>query len=217
MHLSLRLILTVLTLGVMAWMGYLTFYREEESKRTLFWVLAVIGLPLAFLEYQAQAAERTLSHAASVVAKRDVGVRCQGLLGNLVDIGQELGTVQFDAEGEPADVTHIKRDACKWARDYANGNRTVTLNHALGVHVISHEAIHLRGWTNEALTECYGMQHDAETAQALGATKDQAKRLAEFYWRMVYPDMPDEYRSADCANGAKWDLHKDSDEWPIGN
>ncbi len=216
MHFSLRLLMTLLGLAVMGWMAYVTWYRQEQDRRTTFFVLAVLVVPMGFLEYRAQANERELGHAASLVAKRDVGVRCQGLLGNLVDIGSELGTVQFDAEGEPANVTHIKRDACKWARDYASGNHRVTLNHAVGVHVIAHEAIHLRGWTNEALTECYGMQHDAVVARALGASQTQAQRLADFYWRMVYPDMPDEYRmsEADCSNGGKYDLHKNSDIWP---
>lgn len=213
MHLSLRLLLSALGLAMLAWLLFL-YWRREDERPVAIGVVALLVLPTAALEYRAQSGERTLSKAASVVAKRDVGVRCQGLLGNLVDIGQELGTVQFDEEGDPADVTHIKRDACNWAKDYAAGNRRVTLNHALGVHVISHEAIHLRGWTDEAITECYGMQHDVQTARALGATADQAQRLAEFYWRMVYPDMPDEYRSSECVDGGKWDLHKDSPVWP---
>ena len=189
------------------------FHDLEQRPKTIA-VAAIALLAVGFLEFRAQAAEGRYGAAVSAVAKRDVSVRCQGVFGHLIDIGQELGTVQFDAEGDPAGKTDIKRDACNWLKQYEKGDKHVNFNSALAVHVLAHEAIHLRGWTDESVAECYGMQHTAQIARALGAPARKAQLLARLYWEQVYPEMPDEYRTPDCADGARLDLHKDSDIWP---
>lgn len=63
----------------------------------------------------------------------------------------------------------------------------------------------MAGTTNESQAECEAMQRDAQTAQLLGATPEQGVALARAYWRQVYPQMNDEYRTSDCAAGAKLD------------
>ncbi len=213
-HLSIRLVLWLVGVATLGWLAYEHFFGDDYRPRTLVALTVVVGA-VGVLEYRAQSAELTLGRAATYVAKRPVGVRCQGLLGHMVDIGQELGSVYFSAEGDPADVTHIKRDACAWAMDYARGNHHVTRDHAVAIEVIAHESIHLRGWTSESLTECYGMQNMVEVATKLGATPTEGQRLADFYYRMLYPLMPDDYRNdAECANEAKWDIHKGDPVWP---
>ncbi len=213
MHLSLRLLLLMLAAGAFGAFLVLQIRRDERHP----FVMAALAFFLVaggMAEYRAQSAEALFGRAASKVAQRDVAVRCQGLLGNMVDISQELGSVWFDADGTPADKTDIKRDACNWAKEYASGKRRITMANAVAVQVIAHEAVHLSGEMNEAITECYGMQHAAEVAQELGATPMQAQQLAEFYWEAVYPDMPDEYRTSDCVNGGPLDLRPDTDVWP---
>lgn len=210
---SLRLLLLILAAGASSWLLVLQIRRDERHP----FVMAVLAFFLVaggIAEYHAQSGEAELGRAASIVAGRHVSVRCQGVLGKMVDVSQELGTVWFDEDGEPADKTDIKRDACDWAKAYASGKRRITMASALGVHVLAHEAVHLSGEMNEAVTECYGMQRSAEIAKALGATDMQAQSLSEFYWEVVYPDMPDDYRTAECVNGGPLDLHPDSDVWP---
>lgn len=213
-HLSVRLLLWLLGVAVLGWIAHEHFWGLDRRTGPLV-ALSALLLVVGTLEYRAQAAERTFGEAVTEVAKRPVSVRCQGMLGHLVDIGQELGSVMFSAEGDPADVTNIKRDACNWAKEYARGDRRVTKEHAMAIEVLAHEAIHLRGWTDEAVTECYGMQNMVEIAVELGATQDQGQRLAEFYSRMLYPLMPDEYRNeADCRDEGRWDIHKGDPVWP---
>lgn len=213
MHLSLRLILVVLGAAVLAWLAYLQ-YRGEERRPVVIGVLAALVAGGGLLEYRAQSAEMRLASAVSVLAHRDVGVRCQGILGNMVDIGPELGTVAFDAEGEPAKITRIKREACGWAKAYAAGSRRITQNNAVAVHVLAHEAMHLRGIPDEAVAECYSMQLAPVLAERLGATRMQAQQLAEFYWEAIYPDMPGDYTTSDCVDGGRLDLNKTSSVWP---
>ena len=213
MHYSVRLLLVILGLVVVGWLVWKHVKHFERRPKTI--AVAVLAvLAVGVLEYRAQAAERRYGKLVSEVAHRHVSVRCQGMFGHLVDIGQELGTVQFDADGDPADKTDIKRDACNWLKEYEKGDKKVRFNSAVAVHVLAHEAIHLRGWTDEAVAECYGMQYTAQVARGLGASPSQAQHLAEFYWRVVYPDMPDPYTTPDCVDGGRLDLHKDSDVWP---
>ena len=212
-HLSVRLLVVVLGAIGVAWLLWKHFHDLEQRPKTIA-VAALAVVAVGFVEYRAQAAEQRYGAAVSAVANRDVDVRCQGMFGHLIDIGQELGTVRFNAEGDPADKTDIKRDACTWLKDYERGDKSVNFNSAVAVHVLAHEAIHLRGWTDETVAECYGMQHTAQVARALGAPARKAQLLARLYWEQVYPDMPDAYRTSDCADGARLDLHKDSDVWP---
>ena len=56
-------------------------------------------------------------------------------------------------------------------------------------HVLSHEAVHLSGVHDEALTECYAVQTDAAVARSLGATDIQARSIAvfEYYANVLEP------------------------------
>lgn len=213
MHYSFRLLVIaalVIGLGKLIW---------EALNGTPFRAAVGAGLVVAigvlgFMEYRAQAAEARLGAVASEIAHRDVAVRCQGLLGSFTDIGSHLGYVQFDARGNPADVTHISRDACGWLKNYAGGDHAVTLENALGVHTLAHEALHLQGTINEAKAECYGLQQMPRTAELLGADPVEAHRLAVFAWDVIYPSLPREYQSPNCGPGLAWDLDASTPAWP---
>jgi hypothetical protein len=49
------------------------------------------------------------------------------------------------------------------------------------------------------------VQRDAQTAELLGATPQQARLLAVAYWTDIFPRMPDDYRSTDCLPGGALD------------
>ena len=86
---------------------------------------------------------------------------------------------------------------------------------AFSVATLSHEAQHLRGILNEAQAECYGLQTITRTAELLGRSRAEGRYLAELYWRDEYPDIRDSaYRSKECRDGGKLDLHPASNVWP---
>ena len=86
------------------------------------------------------------------------------------------------------------------------------------IQTISHESYHVLGWQSEATAECYGMQSIWYTANRLGASVVLAQRLAQFYWKELYPlrrtSSHPEYWSADCRDGGKLDLRPASHGWP---
>ncbi len=81
------------------------------------------------------------------------------------------------------------------------------------MHVLTHEAMHMAGETAEAVAECRAVQRDARTAELLGATSQQARRLAAAYAGSVLPEMPDDYRSPDCIPGGALDERLTTSPW----
>lgn len=168
-------------------------------------LLAVIGLAAAVPGVRRHQEERRLARVASVLAGTPVAVHCQSFTGALSDLGAELGFVKYGADGVPEHATLIKRDQCNDLRHYLGHRESPRRDDVIAVHVLTHESMHMRGETNEAVAECEAVQRDQQTASLLGATEAQARALAVTYWRTVYPFMPDDYRTTDCAPGHQLD------------
>jgi hypothetical protein len=150
--------------------------------------------------------ERRLAGAASALAGVPVAVRCQTFGGAFVDSGPELGYVRWRTDGTPERWTLIKREQCRDLAAYVRaGGRRPSGAQMVAVHVLTHEAMHLAGITDEARAECAAVQRDARTARLLGASAAEAHRLAAWYWRTVYPTMPGGYRSPECRAGGALD------------
>lgn len=178
-------------------------------------LLLIPGLVLGFYEYRFRQDLSQFSEVASQVAGRPVQMECQRLTGALVDVTGELGYVEFDAAGVPADVGRLERDACNDLRSYLRGDKQQpTIEQVIAVAVLSHESQHLAGERDEARTECASIQGLADVARQLGATSQQAAALAERYAVEIYPRMPSAYRSADCVMDGEWDRTPGDGAWP---
>jgi hypothetical protein len=68
--------------------------------------------------------------------------------------------------------------------------------HAVGT--IAHEVEHLRGQTDEGLTECAAIEHLPWWAEVLGASPTLGATMARDYWLYVYSEEPAAYRSGNC-------------------
>ena len=158
--------------------------------------------------------ERALERAASTLVGFPVDVQCQSFGGAFVDAGAELGWVPYGADGVPERHTLIKYEPCGDLRHYLGSDKSApTFDQVVAVHVLTHEAMHMAGITVEADAECAAMQRDARMARLLGADPQEARALAETYWRSVFPRMPDAYSSADCRAGGRLDEHLPDPPW----
>jgi hypothetical protein len=175
--------------------------------------LVVLALAAAYPGAQRKIDERRLGYVATVVTGTEVRVHCQSTIAALVDTGAELGWVAFDENGVPELATRIKREQCALLKAYRAGHRTLDHDTVLAVHVLTHEAMHMRGERSEAVAECQAVQRDRLTARALGATEAEAAALATLYWRTVYPRMPDGYWSDQCKPGGELDENLASAPW----
>jgi len=155
-----------------------------------------------------------LSHDASKLIGVHVAVNCQTLTGSSLDMGRELGYVEFGADGVPEHKTVIKHQQCNDLEAYLDSNkRHPSAAQVLAVHVLTHESMHMSGITSESIAECYATQHDAQMAEIMGASPDAARALAAQYWKTVYPSMPDGYTTPACRPGGSLDLHLPDAGW----
>lgn len=158
--------------------------------------------------------EAELEDAASVIAGSRVQVHCQALGEAFVDAGFELGYVRFGPDGVPERSTLIKRQQCRDLSSYLRSDRAdFSHEHVVAIHTLTHEAIHMSGVTNESETECLALQRNAQMAELLGASPDAARSLAAHYWDVVYPRMPDSYRSDECRPGGALDRNLPAPPW----
>lgn len=173
-----------------------------------------------------EADEAELARIATVIAGRDVRISCPGTLATLTEASAQDGTVDF-SEGKPADEAKLSSDTCSRLRSMLHGRvagldclarqgscRVEVREAAIAVNVLSHEAWHLAGVRDEATTQCYALQTNAETALRLGARPADAQGIASFIVREVQPVLPADYRSSGCYDGGPLDLDPERPSWP---
>jgi hypothetical protein len=191
-------------------------------------VILLVG-GVAFVMHERRSAlEAHLGAVATELGRRHVHVHCQSFAGNLVDVSNEAGYVEFDASGVPKDYTVLKRPIChalqRFPREWRSPEFACVYSGAdcpqkiwedvLAVHTLAHETWHLHGFIQEARTECNALQTTAQAAMLLGADARAGQALAEYVWRKIYPLEPDDYRLADCVNGGPYDLRPADLVWP---
>jgi hypothetical protein len=119
----------------------------------------------------------------------------------------------------------LSGETCRWiaALAYTRARPTGVdqLRIAFAVNVLMHESGHLDkagdfygAGHNEALAECWAMQHIRAAARRLGGDRSYANALAERYWAEIYPTNSPKYRSPRCRNGGPWDERPRSQVWP---
>ena len=73
---------------------------------------------------------------------------------------------------------------------------------ALGVVVLTHEAVHLSGVSDEALTECRAVERSPRVAMALGATAQTAAYIQDWQFSVADDRLPDRYQTpGGCRRG----------------
>jgi len=177
-------------------------------------VLVLAGLGFLTPWFLRVRLEARLAKAASAIVGAPLEVHCQSFGEAFVDVGIELGYVAFGSDGVPEMRTLLKRAPCAALADYVRSDKSApSREQIVAVHTLTHEAMHMSGFTNEAETECLAMQRDAEMARLLGAEADAAAALATNYWVTVYPRMPGPYRTSACGPGGELDLGSPDAPW----
>lgn len=156
--------------------------------------------------------QRRAGLAASLIAGRPVTVRCPGVIRRRFLFEVNHGTVQFGPDGLPADHTQLAGEACAGLRRIVEQGPRLDLaclrldacsqadtRVALGVVVLTHEAVHLRGVMDEAKTECEAVKRSPVVAVALGASEASARDIQDWQFSVADERLPERYRTAvDC-------------------
>jgi len=194
-------------------------------------VLAVlVGLFLLFSGWQylrRHQNEDRLALVATELAHRDVGVGCPGFWTRLVEITPNSGWVSVDEDGRPADDMELSARTCAslerlWRADeppsfaclLTDACSRDTLDLIDGMVTLAHESWHLRGFVDEAQTQCYAVQSTELTARLFGVRRRDA-RLVSLYVAVQDAAAPrGEYHAPDCRDGGRYDLAPHTSAWP---
>ena len=183
--------------------------------------------------------ERALGALASELAGRPVHVRCESFWHSIVNVDGNLGDVPFP-DGHAASYTHITRGMCKdlsrfrsrpeapelaclqqfdWNRFTGSGDPQASVcsaranDMAEALITLAHESMHMRGWADEAVAQCYALQEVAFTVERLGGSGEEGAAVAS-YLLSLQPFMPTDYQSSECASGRSLDLHPETEAFP---
>jgi hypothetical protein len=157
-------------------------------------------------------ASRRLSEEASRVAEKGVTIRCD-------ESGGRVGAVQH-ADGVAfvgGTVAYLTPQVCFDLYRLAYKHEAASNRTGRALAVLSHEAWHLRGVSDEGRTECYALQSAVDVGRRLGLSTGTSRRLMrqQLAENALRTGSTSEYRvPPDCRNGGALDLHPDSSSFP---
>ncbi len=151
-------------------------------------------------------AERRFTDEAEAIAGRPVTVRCDDDY-VFTGVGSDAAGVAFIRSG----IAFLEPDVCRTLHDITSGRDLASREAAASaITVLAHEATHLRGIRNEAITECYALQEGSQLGVRLGLSRDTAHDLMR---AQLDRDLGDRsvqrlgYRlPAECRDGGELDL-----------
>ena len=185
--------------------------------------------------------ERALGEVATELSGRPAHVRCESVWHWIVNVGGNLGDVPFP-DGRAASYMHLTRQMCgeldrfrhrpdrpelaclsqfDWST-FRPGDPAPTDcsdradDMAEALLTLTHESMHIRGWADEAVAQCYAIQEVAFTVGQLGGSREEGAAVAA-YELALQPFMPTDYQSSDCAAGHSLDLHPETPAFPAEN
>ncbi len=152
------------------------------------------------------------SDEASRIAEKPVTIRCD-------ESRDYVGSVQH-ADGVAyvgGDRAYLTPERCYDLYRLAFEEEVTFSQTARALAVLTHEAWHLRGVSDEGVTECYALQSGVEVGRRLGLSEDTARRMMrqQLTENQLRGAGSLEYRvPADCRNGGRLDLDQDGDRFP---
>lgn len=160
-------------------------------------------------------AEQRLTREAVAIAGRPVTVRCDDGYA-FTGVGSDAAGVAFIRSG----ITYLEPDVCRTLHDIITvGNVPASREDAaFAITVLAHEATHLRGIRNEAVSECYAIQEGTKLGIRLGLDRGEAQGLMR---AQLDRDLGDRsvarlgYRlPAECRNSGTLDLRPGDPSFP---
>ena len=137
--------------------------------------------------------ERTLGQISSEVAGHEVAVECPSFWRYVfADTSPYHGTVEWGS-----DVAKLSHNTCERLERVVGHGFSTEPELEFAVHVVTHEAGHLRGITDEADTECFAVHHDAYVAKRFGATREEAVAFAARMYKRNRSGITTEYEIRD--------------------
>lgn len=187
---------------------YLIAWRIFIQGKPPAWISATLVvcvlLPTGWMEFSWQQVEHYGAVASKVVSGNpDAEVKCQRISETFFDTTlSNVGHVDWATPN----VSHLDYKQCKAIQSWLKHKENPSdIKEIQALHVLTHEAVHVSGEKDEAITECTAINRDALLVQALGGSPEIATAIAQTYFHHIYPRMKSSYRLDGCSLNPAYD------------
>lgn len=205
-----------------AWLAVREIFGSFRSDRPdpifMPYLLLVLALAIAcaWPPLSAWRFERFLEEKAMLLTEgKPAMVHCNTLFDTMLD-GQQLAAGH--ANPSTGEIV-FQKPWCSHLRDYLNDPAAADDREITSLNLFTHEAMHIRGEMDEAVTECQAVQRNYRAARLLGVPDAVAKGAALRYYSQVYAQRQSSgahaanYYSGDCAPGKALDERLPDSTW----
>lgn len=174
-------------------------------------ILFIVSLPYVAARREIAATEAAAARAARTQTGREIEINCPGPIMERFAPDTLEGKVEFDADGVPKNSTELSGKVCKGLRAVHARKRTLDFSclaagacgqderqAALGVAVLTHELMHLRGIADEARAECMARKRILAVARDLGLSDEAGVQIAVYQRDVLEPELPSQYQGGTC-------------------
>lgn len=179
---------------------------------TLAIAVALAYTPMRYLFFERFLAEK--AQALTGVSK--ASVHCNTFFDTAID---PMSLAAGHADWETGEIV-FQKPWCGVLMDYLKHPERMEDGGVFSVFMFAHEAMHIRGEHDEAITECQAIQRYYRAARLLGIPDDDARKGSAHYYTVLYArrrqssgDMAAKYYSDECAPGGKLDEKLEDSVW----
>ena len=198
------LVLSVIFLGL----AIKSLFGENLGSRfdPYFFIMLAISGALAFLPLKHLYFEYKLGKAvAELVGHDSATVNCQSTYESMFSMGK-AGFVRLSTM-----VIHMEERTCDDLKEYLKNPAGAGPAELYALHVLSHEAMHVKGELNEYKTDCMAFQRNHTMAKILGVPEGIANQNAIVIHRYRSSNHP--YYSRECEPGGPYDENLPGAVW----
>ena len=205
-----------------AWLAVREIFGNFRSERPepiflpYLLLVSVLAVACAWPPLSAWRFERFLEEKAMMLTDgKPVTVHCNTVFDTMLDRQQLAAGHANPSTGEIV----FQKPWCSHLRDYLNDPEAADEREIASLNLFTHEAMHIRGELNEAVTECQAVQRNYRAARLLGVPDTVARHTAQRYYSQLYVLRQSSgahaanYYSADCAPGSALDERLHYSTW----
>ncbi len=196
--------------------GSLRSDRPDPIYMPYLLLVSVLAVACAWPPLSTWRFERFLEEKAMMLTDgKPVTVHCNTVFDTMLDREQLAPGHANPRTGEIV----FQKPWCSHLRDYLDDPEAADRRAIASLNLFTHEAMHIRGEMNEAVTECQAVQRNYRAARLLGVPDALAKDTALRYYSQLYAqrqgsgEFSAKYHSSDCAPGKALDERLPDSTW----